>query len=94
MLAGSSAKLTDPSALKNVFLSQMGMEALRVYKIIRRPHGDETFQQVVDMLNAQFIKRDSEHAERVRLLLQDNWRRDCESSKPLLLRLRENGAAL
>ena len=89
MLAVSSAKLTDQSALKNVFLSQMGTEALRVYKIIRRPHGDETFQHVVDMLNAHFIKRFSEYAERVRLLLQENWRHDGESSKHLLLRLRE-----
>ena len=43
MLAAGSARLTDPVALKNVFLSQMGTEALGVYKTIRRPDGGESF---------------------------------------------------
>ena len=41
------------------------------------------------MLNAQLIKRGSEHGDRVRLLSQDNWRRDGESCEHFLLRLRE-----
>ena len=42
--------------------------ALQVYRTIRRPDSGETFQQVVDMLNAKLIKGGSEHGELVRLL--------------------------
>ena len=89
MLAVDGARLNDKALVKSVFLSQMGTEAYRIFKTLKKSDNSDTFDEVVAIMNKQLIQRGSEFAERVRMFDDSNKRFEGESIEKFVLRLRE-----